>query len=270
MSMTGMSSAQLYAQLTGPGNKRFSAVVNRPVLYPTNTMPLAALNQAEEVTISTTLKHIADSIDRTSTVVGSLFRAHTDFFLVAAMIAKAKFQATPNFPASDRASALYSAEVPDAGQIGISPIGPPDILNGTSSSTPPSTWDQGAPASVPATTYLIGGSTYSFSTAGTEPKRYILALMQNGLVEIGGNTPSADQGFYTTTQNSYVPWYFNPTYDTSVETQKPVYIYDTPGAIIMDETIVSKLSIRQIYQTATRIALIGIKIYEYNYYTAFV
>jgi hypothetical protein len=254
-----------------------SVAVGIPVEYPTSSVVSTPLTPEEQFTVSSTLDSMGQRLAAQSPTIGLLFASQKAFFLAAAQIAKAKFQQATVYPPShsapqSAASKLLTARQPDAGQIGMQFILPEDIKRNQAGGTPtaPTTWDLTTVAGTQL--FLIGSSAAGtagfFSTTGTEPNRYILAIMRNGIVEVGGNTPSIDQLFYTTNQQAYVPWAVSPLVAQTVEPTKAVYIYDTPAAYIIDETILSKLIAMPKYSQSTRIALIGVKYYEYNQYTS--
>jgi hypothetical protein len=249
-------------------NVHLSRQIGIPVFYPTSSYSSVPLTGGERTTLETTLDHMYRTLARQAPTVAQDFQSHRQFYLTVAEIAKAKFQQAPNFPSSS-ASELLSAEVPSAGQIGMQFIIPEDIARNQAGGAPtaPSTWDSGAlTAGTPF--FFIGSSsptTGFFSTNGVEPNRYILAVQRNGLVEVGGNTPAFDQINYTTAQSQYTPFSESELFQITTEPTKQVYVYNTAGALILDETIQSKLIGMPKYSVNSRVALVGVKFFEYNY-----
>jgi len=248
-------------------NVHLSRKLGIPIFYPTTSYTAIDLIGGERQTLVTTLDNMYRTLAKQAPSVAQDFQAHRDFYLTVAAIAKAKFQQAPNFPSSD--DEILSAEVPSAGQIGMQFIIPEDIARNQAGGTPtaPSTWDSGTlTAGTPF--FFIGSSNATagfFSTSGTEPFRYILAIQRNGLVEVGGNTPAFDQIFYTNAQSQYTPFSESPLYQITNEPTKQVYAYNTAGALILDETIQSKLIGMPKYSVNSRVALVGVKFFEYGY-----
>jgi len=247
-----------------------------PVLYPNTTIQGKPLTANEVRTLRSWYDSRVKKYSAIDPVLGDNFSRHWNFFQSVFQIAKGKFQQVASFPETDAtaaqpASAYRSPQIPQANQIGVQDILPEDVYRnqtGSGSTVGPQTWDINT--LVPGTAlYLLGDSapTY-FSTPGTEPNRYILGIIQNGLVETGGNTPGADQLFFYTTLNGFNPFTIDSLYRVTEVANKTIYSYDTPGAILLDEVVKAQLTMEPKYAVNTSISFIGVKVYEYNQYTA--
>ena len=257
-------------------NTSLSQFAGFPVLYPNTTIQAVQLDPSEVRSLKFWFDSRVKHYQAIDPYLAMNFAENYSFFLSVAQIAKGKFQQVSSLPPSEGQgdSTLRSPQIPAANQIGIQDILPEDIYRnqaGTGVTTGPHTWDINALTAQTAV-YMLGDSvpTY-FSTNGTEPNRYVLGVMRNGLVEIGGNTPVFDQFFYKTTLNGYNPFTVNEAYNVTEVANKTIYTYDTPGAILLDEVVKAQLTAMPKYGGVnSRVAMIGIKVYEYNQYTALV
>jgi len=95
-----------------------------------------------------------------------------------------------------------------------------------------------------------------------------MVMFQNGLVEVG-TTPSFRQiQVLTQVNESYGPMGVEPAVDLEVEKGKNLYVYPTPGALIVPYDVGVKL-LAMPYRTnpnGEEVRLVGVLLYEYNFF----
>jgi len=180
---------------------------------------------------------------------------------IAAGIFKGKLQGngTFSFPAQP-------------GQLGISFL-IPQIVNYNQTSAPTGyankdTWSLPTTAGTPA--YILGNASTFYTASSTPTQRAMLVIFQDGLIEVG-TTPSFRQlQVITQVNESYGPMGVEPLVDVEVEKGKNLYVYPTPGAIIVPYDVGVKL-LAMPYRTnasGEEVRLFGVALYEYNFFSS--
>jgi hypothetical protein len=210
-----------------------------------------ALTDEEEDTIDEYLNTLADEMAKISPKIANDFRQQINMMKDAASHFKAKVGEKPYAPTIDS---------PDPGQLGINPIIPQwfnknqftiDVTEGSAA-------------------YLWGGAASWFKTTSTVDQRFMIFIMQNGIIHIT-DTPVTKQFKYETEKKGYAPFSVHPLTIETIEENKTIYQYPTFAANLLTWDLGTKMSFMPT-RTASGVSyeLIGIVLYEYNAYSSLV
>jgi len=226
------------------------------------TIPYVELDPSEEAAIDNYLGIQLDVMQYQSPVLYKIVKKQVDAGLVkiAAGIFKGKLQGNGTF--------TYPAQ---PGQLGVSFL-VPQMVNYNQSAAPTGyankdTWLLPTTAGTPA--YILGSPTAFYTTSSTPGQRAMMVVFQNGLIEVG-TTPSFRQiQVLTQVNESYGPMGVEPLVDLEVEKGKNLYVYPTPGALIVPYDVGVKL-LAMPYRTnptGEEVRLVGVLLYEYNFFS---
>jgi len=227
------------------------------------TIPYVELDPSEEAAIDNYLGIQLDIMQDQSPVLYRIVKKQVDAGLVktAAGIFKGKLQGNGTF--------TYPAQ---PGQLGVSFL-IPELVNYNQSAAPTGyansdSWLLPTKAGTPA--YILGGTTppFFYMTSRTPGQRAMMVVFQNGLVEVG-TTPSFRQIQVVTQINeSYGPMGIEPVVDLEVEKGKNLYVYPTPGALIVPYDVGVGMAAMpyRTNPTGEEVRLVGVMLYEYNFF----
>jgi len=225
------------------------------------TIPYVELDDSEKAAINNYLGIQLDIMQDQSPVLHRIVKRQVDAGLVeiAAGIFKGKLQGNGTF--------TYPAQ---PGQLGVSFLIPQmvnyDQTNAPTGYANKDTWQLPTTAGTPA--YILGSATAFYKTSSAPGQRAMMVIFQNGLIEVG-TTPSFRQlQVLTQINESYGPMGVEPLVDLEVEKGKNLYVYPTPGALIVPYDVGVKL-LAMPYRTnpnGEEVRLVGVLLYEYNFF----
>jgi len=227
------------------------------------TIPFVNLSSSEEAAIENYLGIQLDVLQDQSPVLYKIAKKQIEAGLVeiAAGIFKGKLQGngTFSFPAQP-------------GQLGITFL-IPQIVNYDQTNAPTGyankdTWSLPTTAGTPA--YILGNASTFYMASSTPTQRAMLVIFQDGLIEVG-TTPSFRQlQVITQVNESYGPMGVEPLVDVEVEKGKNLYVYPTPGAIIVPFDVGVKV-LAMPYRTnasGEEVRLFGVALHEYKFFSS--
>jgi len=257
----------------------FESVVSKGIFVfspSKTTISYVELSKSEKDAINDYLGIQLDLLQYQSDVLYKIVKKQVDAGLVekAAGIFKGKIQdkGTFTYPAQqgkiqDKGTFTYPAQ---PGQLGVSFL-VPQLVNYNQQAAPTGyaskdTWQIPTTAGTPA--YILGNSSTYYMTSSTPGQRAMMVIFQDGIVEVG-TTPSFRQlQIQTQLNSSYGPMGLTPLVDVEVERGKNLYIYPTPGAIVVPYDVGVKL-LAMPYRTnptGEEVRLVGVMLYEYNFF----
>jgi len=209
-----------------------------------DTFETATLDNDEENEIENFLHKLADELAKKSPKIGADFRNQIQNMKDLASYFKAKVDNKPYSPTID---------TPDPGQLGMNVIIPQFFNVNTFS----------VDVTAGTTAYIWGSAASYFTTSSTVDQRYMIYPMANGIIHIV-DTPFTQQFQFTTQKKSYPPFTVDPLVVETIEENKTIYQYRTPG-FILNWDLGSKLSFMP-NRTANGVEfnIIGIVVYEYG------
>ncbi|MCD6240370.1 hypothetical protein J7K27_02445 [Candidatus Bathyarchaeota archaeon] len=176
------------------------------------------------------------------------------------------------------AKALFPEEKPitfpsQVGTIGVLPLFPQAIKYAAtpSSSTPcytdysANSWDISLTAGTAA--YIFGDGTNYYKASPQTGKHSMLVVAQNGLVEIA-TTPKIQQyKIYSETESKYGIFVVSPVQDVSIDPNKPIYLYSTPGMLPVYHDFGVMFKILPNVSGTSSIRLLGLVFYEHDLFS---
>jgi len=223
----------------------------------TKTYEVATLSQLELARLLEFLDYLGRKLEKSSVLVAEDFKKQIPFFVDVASYAKARFDNKP-FNEDE------VAELPGAGQIGAQALISQD-MRATGEAALHNNWDVAVVAGTE--NYIFGTAALWYLTSATVEQRAVIAIMKNGVIE-SGTTPSINQLHFRTQTRGYPPWRADILVDAQVETDKPVYQYHTPGAIILTPDLGARLSFMPTRTETISPRLVGVVFAEYTYLAA--
>lgn len=141
-----------------------------------------------------------------------------------------------------------------AGELGINPI-IPQFLNANDLTVDLTEGTEG---------YLWGSGTSYFTTSSTPDQRYMIFVMQGGIIQIN-DTPFTNQFLLDTTRTSYTPFAVNPMTIETIEENRTIYQYPTTAGYLLNWDTGSRLSFMP-YRAGSSVSyyLIGAVLHEYG------
>jgi len=224
------------------------------------TIPYVELSKSEKDAINDYLGIQLDLLQYQSDVLCRIVKKQVDAGLVeiAAGIFKGKIQ--------DKGTFTYPAQ---PGQLGVSFL-VPQMVNYDKSAAPTEyaskdTWR--LPTNAGAPVYILGSEKAFYRTSSTPGKMTMMVIFQDGIVEVGTTSSFTQMRVQTQVNNSYGPIGLEPLVDVEVEKGKNLYIYPTPGAIIVTHDVGVKL-LAMPYRTnpTGEVRLVGVLLYQYNFF----
>jgi hypothetical protein len=224
------------------------------------TIPYVELDPSEEAAIDNYLGIQLDVMQDQSPALYRIVKKQVDAGLVkiAAGIFKGKIQ--------DKSTFTYPAQ---PGHLGVSFL-VPQMVNYDKSAAPTGyaskdTWRLPTTAGDPA--YILGSEKAFYRTSSTPGQMTMMVIFQNGIVEVGTTSSFTQMRVQTQVNNSYGPIGLEPLVDVEVEKGKNLYIYPTPGAIIVTHDVGVKL-LAMPYRTnpTGEVRLVGVLLYQYNFF----
>lgn len=224
----------------------------------TRTFEVGQLSDIEVKKLDEFLDNYARQLHRASPAIAEDFIRQKPFFKDVCCIAKARFD---NKPLNED----EVAELPRAGQLGVSPLIAQDLsIIAEAAPLLHNTWDHAAVAGTPV--YIFGSADDWYVTRGAVmEQRSMIAIMQNGLIEVGA-TPSINQIRFWTAAASYPPWRAGILRDISLESDKPIYQYRSPAAFILTPDLGTRMQVMPVRTGNISARLIGLVFAEYNYF----
>jgi hypothetical protein len=114
--------------------------------------------------------------------------------------------------------------------------------------------------------YQTGGTlTSSYKGSKTTDKHSFVVLAQDGLVEVG-TTPKINMlKFATDLENKYAYVSMNPLLTQTIEDNRTLYQYNTPGMIPMDHNVGTYIGVMPVTSGTCTIVPLGMVFYEYSF-----
>lgn len=235
----------------------------------TRTFEVASITGGEQAAFRHYFEKIVKQMRRVSIPVAEDFERQYPFFRDSLCIAKARFDNKP-------LNVAEVAELPRAGQIGVGAIFPMDldlIVTTPAISENRNLWDLAAIAGT--IRYIIptviapppAGAPAWWHTASVVEARSMIAIMQNGIVEIDSE-PCFNQFRWETQAGTYVPWRADILVSQSITENKAVYQYHTPTGFIITPDLGVRLSAMPVLTKTVSPMIIGLIFFEYGYYNA--
>ncbi len=210
-------------------------------------LSFASLKSEEKEGLLFTIGTVQDTIADVSPKLARDWKKHENFFLAAAGVLKGVAGGEKSY-SSVRADDL-------AADLRARPIIPQDFgVNSFSVSCTAGT-----------AAYLWGGATTTFNPSSTANQRCVLAIIKNGIVTLD-EKPMGRQFKFESTENVYLPWAAPSTTFQSIEDEKLVYQVYTPGAILLDPYVGSKLQVMPEVTGTKKFELFGMAFFEKDYY----
>lgn len=208
------------------------------------------LTDDEENAIREYLEREAEKLANVSPKIARTFRDQIDNIVDFCVYFKAKVDNAP-----------YNADhvnVPNPNEIGLNMLIPQfmgvdywqyDLTAGT-------------------TAYLWGSSTTYYTTTSTAGQRYMIFIVQDGILHVG-QTPVTKQFKYETEKVAYAPYTIEPIVDQPIEEDKLVYQYETPGAFLLTWDLGTRLSIMpEVTANDVDFRFLGVVAYEYSQFSS--
>jgi hypothetical protein len=125
------------------------------------------------------------------------------------------------------------------------------------------TWDASLTAGT--TFYIAGSSTKAYRGSGITGKHSYVVLFQDGILELG-TTPKIEQIFFKSElMDKYTPITMNPMLTQSIEDDRSIYQYSTPGIIPMTHQTGDFIAALPNYTGASNLPLLGMVFYESDF-----
>jgi hypothetical protein len=117
------------------------------------------------------------------------------------------------------------------------------------------------------TTYIAGNGTYHYRGCDATNGHSYVVLFQDGIVEIG-TTPKVQEIFFKSELlDTYTPISINPVLSQTIEDNKAIYQYTTPGMIPLTHITGSTISVLPNATGLSTMPLLGMVFYETNFNT---
>lgn len=218
------------------------------------------LSKNEEISISKMVRQHAVMLQYTSPILANTLMAHEKAIIKMGGVAKALFPnekvikhpGTQNSIVADiiTPQALFWKNTPDASA---------PCYNGYE----PNSWDVNLTAGTEK--YLFGTESNYYETR-KENENYMAAiLLHNGLYEVGTAPKLSHMHVRTKQTDLYSPTAITPMADLSVDPDRPVYIHNTPGAILLTHDVGTQISVMPQLSGVSNLRWLGVAFYEYNH-----
>jgi len=222
---------------------------------------VAPLSTEEEGVLRRYIRHVGKVLERISPVLARNFLDHESFFVKCAQMFKAIVQKPLVIP-------------PVPGTFGVTVIFPQAIkYTASPSSTEPAytsyksnSWEIDLTAGSPI--WFLGDGTNYYRASPVEGKKSMLAIIQDGLIEIG-TTPKLYQMKMITQQDAARgPFAVAPLTEIPVEYGKAIYQYNHPALIVRHDFGVMWGALPA-YSGTGVFKILGLVFYEYDFFSTF-
>ena len=125
------------------------------------------------------------------------------------------------------------------------------------------TWDASLTAGTPF--YIAGDSTHAYRGSAITGKHSYVVVFQDGIIELA-TTPKIEQIFYKSELlDKYTPIVMNPMLNQSIEEDRSIFQYTTPGIIPMSHQTGCSIVAQPNYTGASNLPLLGMVFYETDF-----
>lgn len=232
------------------GEELFSRTPYNVITGGVSSFETAELSDKEEEAIRNFLSDEADQMAKISPKLASDFRNQIDNIVDFCTYFKAKVDGTPYNS--------MQVNTPNPNEIGLNML-IPQFLGANSVSVD---------CTAGTEAYLWGSSTTWFKTTATASQRYMIFIIQNGIIHIG-QSPVTRQFQYATEKVGYSPFTTQPLVAQSIEEDRLIYQYETPGAFLLTWDLGSRLKFMpEVTASGVEFELIGVVAYEYNAFSS--
>jgi len=90
-------------------------------------------------------------------------------------------------------------------------------------------------------------------------------LLHNGLYEVGTAPKISHMHVKTKQSDLYAPIALSPTIDLSVDPDRPVYIYNTPGMIPLTHDVGTQVAVMPQQSGISNLRWLGVAFHEYSH-----
>jgi hypothetical protein len=219
-----------------------------------------SLSSTEETNISKVVRRHAALMQYTSPNLAQILLDHENAIIKMGGVAKALFptEKVIKYPGT-------------ANSIVVDIVTPqmlfwdtdPDQTNPCYNGYTPNSWNINLTAGTEA--HLFGNGTDYYKTRSDNGKYLAALLLGNGLFEIGSAPKISHLHVKTKQQNLYSPVAVNPIVDLSVDPDRPVYIYNTPGMIPLTHDVETMISVMPQASGVSNLRWLGVGFYEYDH-----
>jgi len=137
-------------------------------------------------------------------------------------------------------------------------------IDGTIGTTQNRTWD--LPLVAGTSKFILGKSTSTYyKGCATTDKHSYVVIFQDGIIELG-STPKIDQmQFKSELMDKYVPIAMQPLVNQSIEENRLIYQYSTPGIIPVSHQTGVNIQVHPLYTGTANLPLLGMVFYETDF-----
>ncbi|MEM2619078.1 MAG: hypothetical protein QW356_06305 [Candidatus Hadarchaeales archaeon] len=194
------------------------------------------------------------SLSRVSPPLADLIRAHEQFFLSCAKVAKGIFPTSKPI--------RYPSE---PGTIGVMPIAPQFVRYKANvpSDYDLNTWNVSLTAGTPC--YLLGSATAWYKTSSDTGKYTLLAIPKDGIVGVGSAPPVNQLVLSTEIQQKYSAWFVQPLRELSDDPDRPIFQFNTLGSLMLTHNLGVRLGMMPYASGTYAIKLLGLGFYEHDF-----
>jgi hypothetical protein len=213
------------------------------------------MSDSESREFDTFISNSVDVLSKVSPKLAADFKASAAFFKSVGEVFMGKTEKA------------FGGVLPSSGQVGVSLLEPRDIRYVvTPSDTEPAysdyslnTWEISLTAGT--TRYLLGSADKFFKARPTVGMRCAIAIMKNGLVEVG-TTPALAQLIVQTEKITYPYLTVHPLVDQPIDPEYQIYQYNLPFGLPIFHDFGVKLAVMPRYTGTRDIRMIGVCFYE--------
>jgi len=218
------------------------------------------LTEAEEAAISKMIRGHASLMQYTSPILANILLQQETAIIKMGSVAKALFPTEKVIKSPGTQNSI------------VVDIITPQMLfwDTTADATNPcyngytaNSWDISLTAGTPA--YLFGDGTNYYETRKDSSKYMAAMLLHNGLFEIGTAPKISHLHVKTKQMDLYAPTAINPIVDLSVDPDRPVHIYNTPGIIPLTHDVGTEISVMPQVTGVSNLRWLGVGFYEYDH-----
>lgn len=126
------------------------------------------------------------------------------------------------------------------------------------------TWDLATAAGATAQ-YIAGDSTHPYRGCAKTSYHSYVVIFQDGIIELG-TTPKIQQLFFKSELlDKYTPIAMNPLLNQSIEEDRSIFQYSTPGMIPISHQTGVTIKVQSNYAGTSNIPLLGMVFYETDF-----
>ena len=113
--------------------------------------------------------------------------------------------------------------------------------------------------------YIAGSASYPYRGSGVTSKHSYVVIFQDGIIELG-TTPKIEQLFFKSELlDKYTPVAMNPMLNQSIEEDRSIFQYSTPGMIPISHQTGVTIKSQSNYGGTSNIPLLGMVFYETDF-----